>query len=321
MWSTIGLILTLFNLWALAALYIDIRITALRIPLTLLYALWLAAVLVKAKRQAAWCFAGFCMVLAWWVGLRPSKVGAWQPDADRTAWAEFNGDRVTIHNWRNCDYQTELDYANCWSDRTVDLSQIRAVDLFFTNWGLRWMDHTIASFQFGDHEHIAFSVEPRYRIGQSYSAIRGFFRQYELIFVAADERDVVRLRTNYRKDEDVYLYRIRATPSEARGLFFTYLNYLNHLKDHPVWYNALMRNCSTTMSRNIVGDVNARQPWYFRFRWNGSLNELLYSRGRLLTGGLPFPELKQREHINAAARAANQSPEFSEMIRAGRAGF
>jgi hypothetical protein len=314
-------IVTLSTLWALAALYIDIRIPAMRIPLTLLYALGIAAVLVKCERRAALCFAGFCIVLVWWLGLKPSNEGAWQPDTDRTAWAEFKGDRVTIHNQRLCDYQTELDYTNCWSDRTVDLSQIRAVDLFFINWGLRWMDHTIASFQFGDHEHIAFSVEPRYKIGQSYSAMLGFFRQYELIFVAADERDVIRLRTNYRKGEEVYLYRMRATPSEARELFLTYLNYLNRLRDHPEWYNALMRNCTTTMSTKIVGDVSKLQPWYFRFRWNGSLDEMLYSRGHLVTGGLRFPELKQREHINAAARVANQSPDFSALIRVGRVGF
>jgi hypothetical protein len=324
--SVIGLTLTwfilaLFTLWALAALYIDIRIPGLRIPLTLIYALGIAAVLGKCKRRAALCLAGFCMVLAWWVGLKPSNAGPWQPDTDRTAWAEFSGDRVTIHNWRNCEYQTELDYTNCWSDRTVDLSQIRGVDLFFINWGLQWMDHTIASFQFGDHEHIAFSVEPRYKIGQSYSTILGLFRQYELIFVAAEERDVIRLRTNYRKNEEVYMYRTRAIPSEARELFLTYLNYVNRLRDHPEWYNALMRNCTTTMSKKIVGDVNRLQPWYVRFRWNGSFDELLYSRGHLVTGGLRFQELKQREHINAAARSAIQSPDFSTLIRVGRVGF
>jgi hypothetical protein len=318
------LVVTLLTLWALAALYIDVRIPALRIPLTLLYALGVAAVLAKSERRtkaAALCSVGFCVVLAWWLGLRPSNEGAWRPDTDHTAWAEINGNHVMIHNLRNCDYQTERDYMNCWGDRTVDLSQIRAVDLFFINWGLRWMDHTIASFQFGDSEHIAFSVEPRSKIGQAYSGLRGFFREYELIFVAADERDVIRLRTNYRKDEAVYMYRTLIQPQEARDIFLTYLNYLNQLKDHPQWYNALTRNCTTTMGREILGDVSRPRPSYFSILLNGSLDELLYSRGRLATGGLPFPELKQREHINAAARAADQSPDFSALIRVGRIAY
>ncbi|MGA2687084.1 MAG: hypothetical protein ABSE85_03335 [Candidatus Korobacteraceae bacterium] len=48
---------------------------------------------------------------------------------------------------------------------------------------------------------------------------------------------------------------------------------------------------------------------------------MLYNRGRLVTGGLPFPELKQREHINDAGRAADGSPDWSALIRVGRVGF
>ena len=125
--SAIGLTLTwfiiaLFTLWALAALYIDIRSPGLRIPLTLIYALGIAAVLGKCKRRAALCFAGFCMVLAWWVGLKPSNVGAWQPDTDRTAWAEFNGDRVTIHNWRDKSHNN-LAALSSMAGRTADAKQ------------------------------------------------------------------------------------------------------------------------------------------------------------------------------------------------------
>jgi Domain of unknown function (DUF4105) len=318
------LILALLTLWALAALYVDVRIAALRIPLTLIYALGIFAVLFKLKRSrwaAALCLAGFCIVLAWWLTLKPSNDGDWQSDVDRTAWAEMDGDRVTIHNLRNCDYRTETDYANCWSDRTIYLSQIRAADLFLTNWGIRFASHPIVSFQFGDNQHVAFSIEARYKAGQEYSTILGFFRQYGLIFVAADERDVIRLRTNYRKDEEVYIYRVHVQPEVARSMFLTYVSYLNKLKDHPEWYNELTRNCTTTLDRQLAADVNNPQPWNYQFILNGTLDELLYDRGRLVTGGLPFPELKQREHINAAAQAANHSPDFSALIRAGRIGF
>jgi hypothetical protein len=317
-------LLALLTLWAVAALYVDFRVAALHIPVTLIYVFGIIAILLKVKRRvwvAALCFAGFCIVLAWWLSLRPSNDGDWQADVDRTAWAEMDGDRVTIHNLRNCDYRTETDYANCWGDQTIYLSQIRAADLFLTNWGIRFASHPIVSFQFGDNEHVAFSIEARYKAGQAYSTILGFFRQYGLIFVAADERDVIRLRTNYRKDEEVYMYRIHVQPEVTGAMFLTYVTYLNKLRDHSEWYNALTRNCTTTLDRQLAANVNNPQPWNYQFILNGTLDKLLYDRGRLVTGGLPFPELKQREHINAAAQAANHSPDFSALIRAGRVGF
>lgn len=320
MWA----VLTLLTLWATAALYIDCRVAALRIPITVIYALAVLAIILKIKRPywaAAACLAAFCVVLVWWFTLKPSNTANWEEDTARTASVEINGDRVTIHNLRNCDYQTETNYSNCWSDRTVYLSQLRSADLFFTTWGPKYIGHPIVSFQFGDNDHIAFSIEARYKAGQSYSAILGFFRQYELIFITADERDVIRLRTNYRKDEEVFLYRTTVSPVRAREIFLIYADYLNRLRDQPEWYNALTRNCTTTLDTKIAADMKNPQPWNYQLLLNGTLDELLYNRGRLATGGLSFPELKQREHINTAARAANQSPDFSTLIRAGRAGF
>jgi hypothetical protein len=323
--AIIWFILALLTLWAVAALYVDFRIPALRIPVTLIYVVAIITIVFKLKASrlaAALCLVSFCGVLAWWFTLRPSNEGNWQPDTDRTAWVEMDGDRVTIHNLRNCDYRTETDYTNCWGDRTVYLSQIRAADFFLTNWGIPFASHPIVSFQFGDNDHVAFSIEVRYKVGQAYSTILGFFRQYGLIFVVADERDVIRLRTNYRKDnEEVYMYRVQVQPEVARAMFLTYVTYLNNLKNHPEWYNELTRNCTTTLEKQLAADVNNPQPWNYQFILNGTLDELLYDRGRLVTGGLPFPELKQREHINPAAQAAGQSPDFSALIRAGRIGF
>jgi hypothetical protein len=260
-------------------------------------------------------------VLAWWFTLKPSNQENWQPDVARTAWVGFDGDRITIHNLRNCSYRSEFDYENCWSDRTLDLSEIKGADLFLTNWGLSFASHPIVSFQFGDNQHVAFSIEARYKTGQAYSTILGCFRQYGLIFVVADERDVIRLRTNYRKDEEVYMYRLRVRPEVARVMFLTYVTYLNRLNDHPEWYNELTRNCTTTLQKPLAADTNNPQPWTYKYILNGTLDELLYDRGRLVTGGVPFLELKQREHINYAARAADDSPDFSALIRAGRIGF
>lgn len=322
--TILWLILALLTLWAVAALYVDFRIASLRIPVTVIYVLGIVAIVFKFKGSRwaiALCLVGFCSVLTWWLTLKPTNDAHWQPDSDRTAWAEMDGDRVTIHNLRNCDYRTETDYTNCWSDRTLYLSQIQTADFFLTNWGIPFASHPIVSFQFADNQHVAFSIEARYKAGQAYSTILGFFRQYGLIFVAADERDVIRLRTNYRKDEEVYMYRLRAQPEIARAMFLTYVNYLNQLKDHPEWYNELTRNCTTTLQKPLAADTNDPQPWTYRYILNGTLDELLYDRGRLVTGGLPFPQLKQHEHINAAGLAADGSPDYSTLIRVGRVGF
>ena len=320
----VWLVLGALTFWAMAALYIDVRLSALRLLLTILYLLVIAAILAKYKlhaRSALLCLACFCVVLVWWLSLKPTNQGDWQANVDRPAWTEIDGDRLTIHNLRNCEYRTETDYSKCWSDRTVNLSDLRGVDLFFTTWGVRWIGHPIVSFQFGDNQHIAFSIEARYKLGQAYSAILGFFRQYELIFVVADERDVIRLRTNYRKDEEVYLYRTRLGAAPAHAIFLTYIQYLTPLKDRPEWYNAVTRNCTTTLDKQILAEVPRPQPWSYQFLLNGKLVELLYSRGRLVTDGLVFNDLKSSAHINAIAKAADKFADFFAIIRIGRPGF
>jgi Domain of unknown function (DUF4105) len=314
----------LLNVWAAVALYIDLRSSALRLPATLLYAFAIVAIFVKLNRRAfatALYIASFCLVLSWWIGLKPSNEGAWRPDTNRVAWAEIGGNSITIHNLRNCDYHTEIDLDNCWSDKTVDLFQLRAVDLFVVNWGLGPVNHIIVSFQFGDKEHIAFSVEPRWKVGQSYSGIASFFRQYELIFIAGDERDLIGLRTNFRQKEQVYLYRTQIRRQEATQIFLIYLEYLNRLQHRPEWYNPLTKNCTTTMSKAMIGDLKHGLPWPPRLLASTSFDRLLYNRNRLVSDHLSFPELKNRENINAAATAANRSTDFSYLIRVGRVGF
>ena len=322
--ALVWLVLAVLSFWAIAALYIDVRVPILRLPLAILYAVVLVTILARYKlhiRSALLCVGAFCVVFVWWLNLKPTNTAAWQPDADRPAWIQIDGDRLIVHNMRNCDYRSETDYGNCWSTRTVNLSDLRGVDLFFTTWGVRWIGHPILSFQFGNNQHIAFSIEARYKVGQGYSAILGLFRQYELIFVVADERDVIRLRTNFRKDEEVFLYHAKMGPESVRAIFLSYVEYLNGLKDHPEWYNALTRNCTTAIDKQIASKIASPQPWNYQILVNGTLDELLYSRGRFVTDGLDFKELKTRAHINAIAKAADGSPDFSTIIRINRPGF
>ena len=264
---------------------------------------------------------GFAVILLWWLSLRPHSDGNWQADDQNTGWADINGDQVTIHNLRNCDYRTELDYTCAWETRSYDLSQLKHLDIAITWWGSPWIAHPILSFDFGDEGHVAMSIETRDLVGQSYSAIRGFFRQYTLTYIAADERDVIRLRTNYRKDEEVYLFRTTATPEQARGLFLQYLDRINELHRRPEWYNALTNNCTTNIAVSAAASRDQRPKWDWRMLLNGKGDEMMYERDQFVTDGLSLPELKARAHINNAARAAGNDPDFSELIREGRPGF
>jgi len=316
-----ALLLTLaLTAWAAAALYFDLLPgTSLRTLGASSYGLAMVGALPTFRgrgKAIAICLAGFALVLAWWLTLKPSNDRAWQPDVAQTAWAEIDGDHVTIHNVRNCDYRTEGDYTPHWETRAYDLAQIRGMDIFLTYWGSPWIAHPIVSFQFGDNDYIAMSIETRKEVGEQYSAIRGFFRYYELIYTVSDERDVVRLRTNYRKGEETYLFHTRATPEHARATFLNYLKKINRIRNRPEWYNALTNNCTTNIA-TLAGEPQL--DW--RVLLNGRADQMLFERGDLATGNLPFAQLKQQAHINAAARAANDAPDFSRRIREGRAGF
>jgi len=317
--ALIGLsaLLGLLTVWAVAALYFDARIPWLRLPLALIYvAAMLAAVLWARLRRfaAAICAAGFIFVLAWWLSLRPSNDRNWQPDVAVLSFADIAGKQVTVHNIRNCEYRTETDFVTRHYDKTFDLDDLRTVDLFLVTWGSPHIAHTMVSFGFQTGGYLCFSIETRKEVGESYSAVRGLFRQFELTYIVADERDVVRLRTNFRQGEEARLYRIRMTPEQARTLFLDYLQRANALKEKAEWYNALTDNCTVAIrTQRAAAD---RQPWDWRMLVNGHLDQLLYERGTIATN-LPFADLQKRSQINPLARAADQDPDFSKRIREG----
>ena len=301
--------------WAFGALYFDFpRIGALA---AILFVVLLLAAIIFVRGQLlklSIVLGAFAVVLSWWLTLKPSNDRAWQPDVAQTAWAEINGDEVTVHNVRNCGYRTETDFTPHWETRTVRLSQITGMDVAINYWGSPWISHPIVSFQFADALPLCFSIETRRTIGQKYSALAGLYRQYTLIYIVADERDVIRLRTNYRR-EDVYLYRTLASPAQARERFLEYIKAMNMLHQHPRWYNEVTANCTTSI--RTQRSVNERAPWDWRMLINGEADELLYERHAIVTGGLPFSELKQRSLIDERARAADNSPDFSQLIREG----
>jgi len=312
-WLLIALVILAAFAWISGALYYDGPVKLLAgIQAVALLALF---IFVRGWWRKLGIFAAwFAIVLVWWLMLKPSNERNWQPDVAQAAWAEINGDEVTLHNVRNCDYRTETDFTPRWETRTVRLSQITGVDLFINYWGSPYMAHPIASFQFADALPVCFSIETRKEVGEKYSAIGGLYRQYELACIAADERDVVRLRTNYRKGEESYLYRTRVTPERARQRFLEYVATINGLRERPRWYNALTTNCTTGI--RTQHPPSERVPWDWRMLVNGKSDEMLYERDAIATGGLPFAELRKKALINTAAQAADQAPDFSTRIRA-----
>ena len=260
----------------------------------------------------------FAIVLVWWLFMPPSNSRNWQPDVTILPWADIQGNRVAIHNIRNCDYRSETDYTVHHYDRTFDLTGLKSVDLVMVYWGFPYIAHTMLSFGFEGGGFVTFSVETRKEIGEEYSNFKGFFRQYELTYVVADERDLIRLRTNYR-GEQVYLYRLHESPDLARKVFLDYLREVNSLKERPQWYNALTGNCTTSF-RITTAPYNPDARFDWRLIANGFIDEMLYERGAIDTS-LPFPELKKRSLINARAKNVDKSPDFSRLIRAGLPGI
>jgi len=262
---------------------------------------------------AAVVLAALCA--AWWRRLRPSNERDWRPEVARLATAEVQGERVTVRNVRNFRYRAVEDFDERWETRTYDLARLDGLDVFFIDWGAPLINHTILSWSFADGQHLAISVEVRKRRTQDYSAWKALFRQYELIYVVATEEDVVKLRTSYRKHEETYLYRLRTSQAAARTLLLDFLEEINRVARQPLWYNALVANCTTVIRQRVL-HAGGKLPLTWRLLANAYMPDFLYRRG-LLDTSLPFAELKAMSHINERARRIGQDEDFSARIRDG----
>lgn len=322
-WVVAGLVIAVGAGWgALVLFYLAPGSSAVRETLAWAFlALGLvmlgALVAPRARRAAAIAFAlAFAVVLVVWGNATPSNSRDWQPEVAVLPYAVIDGDRVTVHNIRSFDYRTETDFTPAYYDKTFDLRRLDRVDLVAVYWMGPAIAHLFVTFGFGA-DHLAISVEARKDRTRPYATVPGFFRQYELVYVVADERDVIRVRTNYRKSppEDVYLFRVIGPIENGRRVFLEYMLDINELREHPRFYNTLTTNCTTMILAHTA--VNTGHiPYSWKILLSGYTPEYAYDRGRL-DRSLPFEELKQRSHINAVAQAADQAPDFSRRIRAG----
>lgn len=318
-----ALVVTLFSAWAGLALLIvqpkpDGLPVAAAIGFSLLALLALLSLFSGRWRKLAlpiYLLAGLG-ILFWWSSLVPSNTRDWQEDVAVLPFATFNGDEVTIHNIRNFTYRSEFDYTPGYYDKTFNLNDLQGVDLVSVYWMGPAIAHVFLSFDFADGQHLAVSIETRKEKGEGYSTLNGFFRQYELYYVVADERDVIGLRTNYRQDppENVYLYRVNSTREHARKLFLEYLARINQLKAEPEFYNSLTTNCTTSIWTS--SKVNQEHvPFNWKILASGYVPQYLYEQGRLAGDAESFAVLQDQALVNRKAQAAGISPDFSKSIR------
>jgi hypothetical protein len=301
------------TLWMVGAIYYDVCRGAKWG--WLLAAGWvLGLVAIFAAWQPLWqpfvvLLVALALFLGWWLRQKPSNNRDWDTSVAALPRASREGNVVTIENIRNFEYRSLVDFTPRYETRTFHLANLKAADIVFFNWGSPWMSHPVLVFDFGPDGRTCFSIEVRYRKGQNYSVLRSLYRQQELIFLVADERDVILRRTKYGPSQEAHLYRFHASAEELRTAFLDYVGAINSLYQVPRWYNGLSANCTTSFYR-----LPHRR---FRFDWrvlaNGRLDKALYEDGRLdLT--LPFQKLRQSARLNDIANSAPENG-FGDFIR------
>jgi len=279
------------------------------------FAVW--ALWVGRRARLRWAFAGaFVAVAVWWVCIPPSHDRPWRREVAVLPRALIDGDRVRLTGFRNFTYRSDDDFDVRYEQREVSLAHLISVDLFISYWKMGPVAHTFVSFNFDDGTPpVCVSIEARPEVGEGYEPLASMFKQFELIYVVGDERDIVRVRTDYR-GEEVYLYRIRARPEGVRRLFRIYLDRVNELADRPEWYQLLKNNCTINIIRNAHRAAGVERARFdYRYLLNGLIDRYMYGAGVVDTS-LDFEELRRRSCINDAARAAGDAADFSARIRA-----
>jgi hypothetical protein len=244
----------------------------------------------------------------------PSNDGPWTPDQAVLPWADFNGDLITVHNVRNSYYRTVDDYTVRLYTKTYDLRKLTSIDLIVVPFNDNpAIAHVAISFGFEDRDFLVTSVEIRKRSGQTYSAAAGFFNQYTIMYVLADEHDVVWKETTGFKCE-MYVYRTKATPRQAQEIFVDVLGRANKLVHEPEFYNTVTNNCTTNLRNHVNRLLPDKVPYNYRVLLPGYAPEMAYELGLIEKKGT-FEETKAAAKVNYNAYLYADDPQFSRKIR------
>ena len=301
--------------WAALAIYYsnlpsaELRLgLAVIFPAFIIWALWLS----RQRSMSAIAIVLLLLVAAWWIAIPPSHDRNWRPEVAVMPRAIIDGDRVRLTGVRNFDYRTRNDFTVHYEEREVSLSHLTALDFYVSYFTQGPVGHTFVSFIFDNAPPLSISIETRPEVGEGFAPIASLFKQFELIYVVGDERDLVGVRTNHRR-EAVYLYRLNTSADDARRLLMVYLARINELADRPEFYHLLTNSCTINIVRyaNAAGRAGRID---MRHILNGLIDGYLYRSGRMDTS-LPFEELRRRSQINDAAEAAEDAPDFSQRIR------
>ncbi len=321
LWACVSVLLIApLTLWAAMALWFRLPVPewarAAGPAVFVVLALCTATALFSRVRWTALTIFAlvFACVVLWWGTIRPPADGDWAPDVARQTTGTLDGDILTLSEVREFEWTSDDDFAERWAKRSYDLSKVRSLDLFLAYWGGPQMAHLIMSFGFEGGEKLAWSAEVRREKTGQFSPIADAFKTHTLIYLATTERDSVRLRSNVR-GEDVRLYRLRVSPDEARTLLLEYVAEANDLAERPAFYNSLTTNCTTAIVK-LIHAAGGTLPFDWRLIVNGYLPGYLYDRGAVVTT-IPLSELMALARIDERARAADQSPDFSRLIRVG----
>lgn len=316
------LLITLAGVWVGFALWYQLQAPG-QIKVAALVFLGLAALAAvhalwqRRWRPVLWFAVFFAGTLGWWSTLKPSHDRVWADEVARLLHIEVDGSKVRLTNVRNFDWRSETDYTVRWEDREYDLDHLATADLVLSYWMGPAIAHTLVSFGFDDGRYLTFSVEIRKEKGESFSALGGFFRKFETVLVASDERDIIRVRSNVR-GEDVYLYRLQVAPATLRKLFIGYAGEAHKLEQAPEFYNTLTSNC-TTIVFDLARAINPQLPLDYRLLASGYLAEYAYDVGGL-TPGFDYETLHAHGRITERAMAAGNDSGFSTLIRVGMPG-
>ena len=302
--------------WAtLAIYYSNLPWAEVRLGLAIVFAafaIW-AVWLSRRRRITAAFVVLYLCVVAWWISIPPLHDRNWRQEVAVMPRAVIDGDRVRLTGVRNFEYRSRNDFTVRYEEREVQLSHLTALDFYVSYFMEGPVGHTFVSFIFDNAPPLSISIETRPEVGEGFAPVASMFKQFELIYVVGDERDLVGVRANHRQ-EPVYLYRLNTSADDARRLLLVYLERINELADRPEFYHLLTNSCTI----NIVRYANAagREGRIdIRHILNGLADSYLYRSGRIDTT-LPFDELRRRSLINEAVRAADGAADFSQRIRA-----
>jgi hypothetical protein len=306
----------LMGLWATLAIYY----TRLPGPLSWIAAgLFAAAMVVLFRRlrwrATPWFLGAWLVVLVLFQLKTPSNDRNWRQDVAVLASAVIEGDRATVRNVRNFRYRSLEDFDVRYDDRTYDLSKLKSVEFIFCYWeDAEAVAHTMTSFGFEGGEQLVISIEIRPEEGESYNPLAGMFKRYEIIYVVGDERDLIRVRTDFR-EERVFIFRSKMTPHKGRLLFEHMLARVSELEKKPAYYRTILRNCTTALVDHINAIWPNDVPITRKILMNGYAPEQAYERGTI-PNHLPFEEIKRACFVSEVAKQAGDDAEFSTKIRA-----